>query len=1094
MTRSLCIILAALLLTSAVMGQGLATIVGTVTDPSGAVVPGAEVTATEVGTGYARTAKTNPEGYYVIPSLRPAEFAISVQAAGFRMHRQSGITLLTNQSLTVNVALELGSPTESVKVEGAASLVDTTTGTIRQVVDQARMVELPLNGRNAAELTLLVPGVVRAPAQDADQGLTKTFPGAVTISSSGSRQNQVGYLLDGGNFNDLYTNVNMPFPFPDALQEFSVQTSNYSADYGQRGGGIVNVVTKSGTNELHGSGFGFLRNKVFNARNFFAADRDELKRFQFGGTVGGPVVVPGAYNGRERSFFFFGYQGTRIRNVRRGVSAFVPTPASLNGDFSALLNASHPDNPLRRVIQIRDPVTGQFFPGNVIPTSRFDPASLGALRYVPAAGGSGAMFFDRPLRQDFDETITRIDHSFSDSDRLTFRWTDNVFENAGMFDGINLLNTQDRAWIRAQNYLLHETHIFSPSLLNEFRFTYGRELADRGPAAGVPSVADFGVKNIFQPPVKVIQSVSVSGFFSFAMNSPAKFPRNDFAWSDDLRWVKGAHSLALGAYVERARVDVDNLFRQPGMFSFTGDITGYALADFLLGKVRRLQQGFGEFYDGRNTMLGFYIHDNLRMSGRLTLSLGLRYEPTLPWRELRNRKMQFRPDAFAKGLKSRVYVNAPPGLFFPGDADMPEHGTTRDLNNLSPRVGFAYDLSGNARTSLRGGMGIFLESHESGFSPLIFADESPFSPQLNILNPPGPFSDPLRGVPNPFPAPFPPPSDSVFPAPVHVSTYDAYSKLVTPVIYNWNLTLEHQLPGQWFVRAAYVGSHGSHLKLAVNLNPAVYSPGSSLGPDARRLFGGFSDIFMDSRAANSSYNSVQLSAERRLGRLTMVVNYTGSKALDDLQPSAAVAVINSGTVARVLPWYFANGAMMDRGPSAYDRTHVLVSSYVWRLPSLSKAQRWVSSLVGGWEATGVLTAQSGSPLTIAAGRDQSQTALGQDRAVLLGQPYGLGACGNRAPCVDYLTPAAFSLPPAGTFGTLGKGRLRARNFFNWDMGFFKSFALTERWKLQFRAEFFNIFNRMNPGNPVSNMSSAGFGSITSASDPRIGQFALKVSF
>jgi hypothetical protein len=272
--------------------QGLSTIVGTITDPSGAVVPSAHVMVTQVGTGIARTVDADSQGYYVLPSLRPTKYDLSVEATGFRKYVQKDITLLADQSLTLNARLELGESTQTVSVQAEAPQVDTYTPTLRQVVDQKRMLELPLNGRNAAALTTLVAGVLPDSRGDADQGATKTFPSAVTISTNGSRQNQVSFLLDGGNNVDQFTNVNMPFPFPDALQEFSVQTSNYSAKYGQNAGGVVNIVTKAGTNELHGSVFQFTRNAVLNARNFFAASRDQLKRNQFGGTLGGPVVIP----------------------------------------------------------------------------------------------------------------------------------------------------------------------------------------------------------------------------------------------------------------------------------------------------------------------------------------------------------------------------------------------------------------------------------------------------------------------------------------------------------------------------------------------------------------------------------------------------------------------------------------------------------------------------------------------------------------------------------------------------------------------------------------------------------------------------------
>src|SRR4051794_31195233 len=402
--------------------QGLGELAGGITDPSGAAIAGAKVTAIEVGTGFERTAVSSAEGFYSIPSLRPAEYKLTVEAVGFRPFTATNISLQADQRGTVNVKLELGSVTETVSISASAAQVDTATSTIKQVVDQRQIVELPLNGRNAATLTLLVPGAINAPSNGADQGQTKTFPGAVTIPTNGSRQFQTSYRLDGGNNMDEYTNLNAPFPFPDALQEFSVQTSNYSAEYGQNAGGVVNIITKSGTNGLHGDAFEFVRNAEFNARNFFAAKRDQLKRNQYGGTIGGPVVIPKLYNGRDKTFFFFGYQGTPIRNLQGAQSAFVPTPANINGDFSAILDANNPANPLKKATTVLDPLTGQPFPGNRIPVSRFDPAALAVLKYLPQGAADGSLFFAKPIVQDFSEYVVKMDHSLGVNDKISGRY------------------------------------------------------------------------------------------------------------------------------------------------------------------------------------------------------------------------------------------------------------------------------------------------------------------------------------------------------------------------------------------------------------------------------------------------------------------------------------------------------------------------------------------------------------------------------------------------------------------------------------------------------------------------------------------------
>src|SRR5213080_1609320 len=374
--------------------QGLGSIVGTVTDPSGGAIASAQVTATEVGTGFAREARTDDQGYFVIPSLRPAAYRVSVEAKGFSVAKQ-GVTLLADQTLTVNIQLKLGMSTEIVTVSGASSQVDTTTATIAQVVEQQRMVELPLNGRNAAQLTLLTSGTVNSPGGGADQGFTKTFPYAVTISANGTRQNMVSYQLDGGNYVDEYTNVNQPFPFPDALQEFSVQTSNYSSEYGQNAGAVVNVITKSGTNNFHGDVFEFLRNSVFNARNFFAPfnlkdnGRDQLKRNQFGGTVCGPII-------HDKTFFFAGFQGTRLRNLGSPTSSTVPSQADITA-FTA--------------------------GGGTI-----DPTVANLLPLLPLQPTSRSVTFVRPDRQNFNEVLGRVDHAFGQNDRLSVRYDYNYFQ------------------------------------------------------------------------------------------------------------------------------------------------------------------------------------------------------------------------------------------------------------------------------------------------------------------------------------------------------------------------------------------------------------------------------------------------------------------------------------------------------------------------------------------------------------------------------------------------------------------------------------------------------------------------------------------
>ncbi|HMF75608.1 MAG TPA: carboxypeptidase regulatory-like domain-containing protein, partial [Bryobacteraceae bacterium] len=1068
-------------LASAVFGQGFGTISGTVSDPSGAPIAQVTVTLTEVATEFSRTAVTTAEGYYTLNSLRPAQYILSVQQTGFEKFRQIGITLLANQSLTLNVGLTMGSTSESITVNASATQVDTTTATLRQVVDSERMVELPLNGRNAAQLTTLVAGAVTAPSNNADQGPTKTFPAAVTVSTNGSRQNQIGYFLDGAPNIDHMSNVNQPFPFPDALQEFSVQTSNYNAEYGQNAGGVVSIVTKSGTNQYHGDAFGFLRNSVFNARNFFAATRDPLKRGQFGGTFGGPVI-------KDKTFFFAGYQGTRIRSNQEGLHAFVPTNANLTGDFSAMLQANNPNNPLSRVVAIKDSASasGAVFPGNIIPVSRFDPAAVAMMKALPRVDGNGGVFFNRPISQNFDEYILRGDHNFSSSDRLVGRYYYDRFFGEPQYGG-NLLAYRDGSTISSHNAVLQEIHIFSPNLLNDFRMGFARIVSSRGPAADAPNVADFGV-NIYQPPIKQIQSLNVTGYFSTGDLPTTRWARSSFSWTDDLRWIQGRHSFAFGGYVERDRLNTVNATGIPGTFTFSGDTTGSALADLMLGQMRTFGQAWGQHVKNRYFMTNVYVQDTFRVTNRFTVNYGLRYEPSQVWHDEYHQASIFRADLYQQGVRSTMFPNAPPGVMYSGDPGVPEYGTTGDYNNFAPRFGFAWDVFGTGKTSVRGGGGVFYDSRVPSFSNNRLLGEAPYSTAVTLTTPKGPFSNPYLGLTNPFPAQFPPTASAVFTPPVQVYSWDPYSKFTTPANYSWNVTLEQEVRHDWLVRAAYVSSRANHMTSTVDQNPAFYIPGSTLSTDQRRFFKGFTNIYQESQAGNSWYQAAQLSLIKRLSHsFTVTANYTFSKSLDNLPFGTDAATFGTAGYY-TLPLYLKNFQQFDRGPSDFDHRHVFVVSYVWMLPVLARANRLVRGAAGNWQVTGVVTAQTGPPLTLYAGKDQSQTGIGSDRAQMISQQTSkTGPCANTAPCVSYLDPAAFTLPATGQFGNVGKGAFTGPDIFNWDMGLFKNFPITDRWRLQFRGELFNTFNHTNFLAPVTTVSGAGFGNILSASDPRIVQ-------
>ena len=1079
----------------AMLAQGLAALSGTVTDPSGAVIPSAVVTATQASTGTATSVKTNASGEYLFPSLPPAGYSISVIASGFKAYVRTGIVLQADQSEKANVILPLGETSQTVTVNANAQQVDTTTGTLSQVIDRKRVNDLPLNGRNAAQLTELVAGVVLGPVDNADQGVTKTFPAAVTVSINGSRSADTNFMFDGGNNIDEYTNVNQPFPFPDALQEFSVQTSNYNAEYGQNAGGVVNIISKSGGDAFHGDLFEYVRNGMFNARNYFASTVDPLKRNQFGGTLGGPVKIP-HLGGSKHTFFFVGYQKTIVRDQQGGVNSFIPTQANLAGDFSPLLDPSNPANPLGKSIQIVNPRTGGPYKNNYIDPATFDPAAVALTKDLPSVGGNGSVFYQNPLAQGFNELLLRGDQDLGTKDHLAAHYYLNSFSSAGVLNTANLLTYAAQSDIRVQSALLSETHTFTPSILNILVVNYSREVSTRGPVPNGPSITDFGV-NITQPSIKAITGVTATGFFTLGATAGAAFQRNNYTLSDDLHWVKGSHSLAFGVHAELSKVDLNNQYNQPGTFTFNSNTTNYALASFLLGDLYTFNQGAGQYFNDRNQFYGVYAQDSWRVSHRLTLNYGLRYEPFKPWQELLHRVEQFSPAAYAAGQRSTVYVHAPPGMLFPGDPGVPEQGVRSSYTNVMPRLGFAYDVHGDGTLSLRGGAGLFYDTRQPAILNSIPSENSPFSLSVSLTNPQGTFSNPYAGINDPFPAPTVAPAGFIFPAPVQVNTYDPSGNFQVPVTYDWNLTLEQQISKTITTRIAYVGAHSSHLFVANALNPAIYIPGSKLGADARRHFPGYTNISEISMSGNESYNSLQATIQKQVSSgLSFTANYTFSKALDTLPYLTGNSTSSSGPGSPyAIPVYQPNYKSLDIGPSDFDRQNVFAASYVWMFPKLSGGYRAVREVLNNWQTTGIFQAQSGSPLTLTAGSDRSGTALLQDRAQWNGKrPYGSGACVTSSPCKNYLNPADFSLPALGSFGNVVKGSFRGPGYFDWDAGLFRTFPIKSEKSLEFRAEYFNLLNRDNLGNPITAVGSAGFGSITSAISPRIAQFSAKLLF
>jgi hypothetical protein len=611
---------------------------------------------------------------------------------------------------------------------------------------------------------------------------------------------------------------------------------------------------------------------------------------------------------------------------------------------------------------------------------------------------------------------------------------------------------------------------------------------------------DLGV-NIWQPAFKQINSIAVTNAFTIGDNPQGFFRRANYTLGDDLHWQLGSHNLTFGFHAENSKVDVDNLFRQPGTFSFNNNNTGDALASFLFGYQNEFQQASGQFLNLRGHFYGFYGQDSWKVSRNFTLNYGLRYEPFLPWHEKEGRMGGFNPALWASNTHSQKYPLAPAGLQFAGDPGFNSNGVPNIYTHFMPRFGFAWDVFGTGKTSVRGGAGMFFDSRLSSVFFNIYSNTSPFITNVDVTNTTGAkitFADPYGsyGTPNPFPAPQPPPPTSPIP-PQGFLTYDPFNGFHTPVTYSWNVAVEQQATRSMFTRIAYVASHSSHQWVPIEINPVqngvrVYNP-STCTTAANNCYTG--TITAANTGANGIFHSLQLSAEQRVYHgLTLLGNYTWSKALDDLPWNASATAIASGQ-SYVYPIYVSNFKALDYGPSDFDHRNVFSLSYVYNLPGMTNASRAMRLLTNGWQTTGLFQYRSGDPLTILSG-SSNNSGSGQlrDRAVQTGNPYGGNACGSVAPCRSFLNQASFHNNAVGTYGTVAKGSVTSPGFATWDISAAKGFFFTERLNLMVRGEYFNVLNHTNFMDPNTTFNTTTFGRITGAYDPRIAQLSAKLSF
>jgi len=1068
---------------SAVWAQSTAQVSGTVKDQSGAVLPGVEVMLTQTDTGLKRSVITNEAGSYTMPNLPVGPYKLEASLPGFATFAQTGIVLTVGANPVINVSLSVGQVSETVEVQADAALVETRNSGVGQVIDNVRVLELPLNGRQVSDLILLSGASVDGGAQPTN----RNYPTA-SISISGGLNNGVTYLLDGGTYNDPFNNLSLPMPFPDALQEFKVETSAVSAQYGQHSAGAVSAVTKSGTNEFHGDLFEFVRNGSLNARNAFAVRRDSLKRNQFGGVIGGPVM-------KNKLFFFGGIQATTQRSEPTDNIAFIPTAAMLAGDWTAITS---PQCNGGRQIGLRAP-----FADNRIDPSLFSTPSLNLLKRMPTTNDQcGTIHFGRKSNNDEQIVVGRLDYTRSDKHSLFGRYQIARLITPTDYDGTNLLSASQADYNRqVKSFVLGDTYLIGAGTVSSFRGTILRTTNPKT-SRDYFSLSDLGVKNVYsQPNYPKLPIISVAGGFSIysATGTPGFTNSTALQAAEDLSLSRGSHQIGFGVNFIHTEMNLQATTRVPGNVAFAATNTGMGLGDFMLGRMSTFDQSNITSYYFRQNFVAAYLQDTWKATSRWTLNGGVRWEPSLPPWEKHAHVLHILESAFSQGTRSTIFKNGPAGLLYPGDPGVPNNGsfTASELWKFSPRAGFAWDPKGDGRMTIRAAYGLFFD-YPGLFQYDNIKDSPPWAARVTLTNPVGGFADPWQGYAggNPFPLVLSP--DVIFPTSGTYVNIPLHLKM--PYIHQWNLSLQRQIGADWLIAGNYLGSSVIHQMVTVEGNPAIYLPGPSCvingtpyspcsatsntsqrrklylqNPAEGRYYG---NIFQVDDNGTRSNNALLLSVQRRRSNgVTVQANYTWSHCIDD----GTVATFNTsrGTAER---------RRLDRGNCELDRRHNFNMSTVYEMPQFSSTT--ARALATGWQISGIVRVLSGPYLTVLSGIDNAFTATNDERPnLVLLNPYAPNKTND-----VWLNPAAFAQPALGTYGNFGSHNILGPGSIRFDVGLTRRFQIRENQSVEFRAEAFNVANHVNPGNPILTLSNASFGKIQSAADPRIMQLALKLVF
>ena len=1084
------------------------SIVGAVTDHSGAAVPSASVTATNVDTNIATKTTTDSSGNYVLTPLPVGHYTVAVEARGFKRSLNEGITLNVQDRIGVNVALEVGQISETVEVTGAAPALQTDTSYLGQVMESQKIVDLPLNGRYFTRLAVLTAGA------------TPTAPGARDertggFSANGVRPYQNNYLLDGIDNNSLSEDLTneasfVVGPSPDAIQEFRVQTNSMSAEFGRSGGAVLNVTIKNGTNNLHGSVFEFLRNSKLDAKNFFdphTGPTPPFKQNQFGASAGGPVVIPRAYDGKNHTFFFVDYQGTRERTSDTFLTTVAPV-AWRTGNFAGFNTIFDPST---TVTQSDGTVLRQAFPNNQIPLSRFDPASLKLIALMPLPNVPGVVrttgvannFRTNPVEPNqTDQGDARIDHKVSDRDSLfaRFSMSDQVLTPPAQIPPpLGAANFGSGNWTNnSRQGVFSETHIFSPRIINEFRAGYTRLRTERlqfnsgdnlSAQIGIPGVP-YTQGNGGLPRFDISGAGGVQSFGS-ATYQPTREFENVFHFIENVSVIKGRHTMKFGA--EWKPIVNFSILQPPtprGRFQFNGNstrdpnnrsVTGLGFADFDLGTLSNAL--VSSFINDTFQQPGyfFYVQDDFKVSNKLTLNLGLRYEFISEPMERRDAEANFNLATGALDIPKGRNDPLPANFFsqIPVNRNAPRQLVPQDRNNFAPRVGFAYQLT--KKTVIRSGYGIFYSSYEAGpLSIPNMGNNPPFYFQSNypavsfaVLNPTVSLLSqglPLNALNNPA-------------AP---SLFSLDPNFRNPYFQHWNFGIQRELGFNTVWDVSYAGSKGTRLYEFRNPNQPLPTadPNAAVNPRRPRPFLGSGLTYWCS-CGSSTYHSLQTKVEKRFSQnLSFLGAYTFGKSIDE-QSQASLGFNNSASVRSEYNYRW------DKAISDFNQSHRFVISYTYDLPFGQKLKGPAKLLLDGWQFIGIHSFTTGTPYTITASTDFSNTGGSARPNAVLGVSQ---TPANGRSQQEWFNPAAFTNPASGQFGNVGRNTLTGPGNISIDFSLFKNFPVNERVRFQFRTEAFNVINHPNFSNMSTTYDGSSPGQLTTAQASRQIQLALKLLF